>query len=99
MEKDFKYIELFEIYKNLLTERQREMFSSHYLYDLSLSEVAEPENMSRQNVYDTVKKVKLKLVEYENALHLREKFKEIIRVSDSIGDEKLSEKIREITGR
>lgn len=96
MEKDFVYIELFEIYKNLLTERQREMFESHYLYDLSLSEVAEPENMSRQSVYDAVKKVKQKLDEYESALGLRAKFGEANRLLQKAGSIELAEKVREI---
>lgn len=99
MEKDFLYVELFEIYKNLLTERQREMFSSIYLYDLSLSEVAEPENMSRQSVYDAVKKVKAKLVEYEKALGLRSKFADLINQAESVGDKEFIEKIREIIVR
>ena len=96
MEKDFLYVELFEIYKNLLTERQKEMFSSIYLYDLSLSEVAEPENMSRQSVYDAVKKVKAKLLEYENSLGLRKKFTEINAEVNKTNDKQLIEKIREI---
>ena len=33
-EKDLEFIELFEIYKGLLTDKQRELFSSHYLLDL-----------------------------------------------------------------
>ncbi len=96
MEKDFIYVELFEIYKNLLTDRQRQMFSSIYLYDLSLSEVAEPENMSRQSVYDAVKKVKNKLDEYEKALGLRQKFREINTQISQINDKEFIEKIREI---
>ena len=99
MEKDFLYVELFEIYKNLLTERQRQMFSSIYLYDLSLSEVAEPENMSRQSVYDAVKKVKLKLEEYEKALGLRSKFAEILKQVENTNEQEFIEKIREIIVR
>ena len=33
MEKDLRYVELFELYQGLLTEKQRETFSSHYCYD------------------------------------------------------------------
>ena len=68
MEKDLRYIELFEIYQGLLTDRQRELFSSHYYYDLSLSEIAEPEGNTRQSVYAAVKKVKEKLDEYEDII-------------------------------
>ena len=98
MEENVKYIELFEIYGNLLTERQKELFTSHYLLDLSLSEIAEPENLSRQSVYDAVKKVKAKLDEYENALKLSEKFTVIKAVLKKVGGETEKE-IIDILGR
>ena len=98
MEENVKYIELFEIYGNLLTERQKELFTSHYLLDLSLSEIAEPENLSRQSVYDAVKKVKTKLDEYENALKLSEKFTAIKAVLKKVGGETEKE-IIDILGR
>lgn len=98
MEENVKYIELFEIYGNLLTERQKELFTSHYLLDLSLSEIAEPENLSRQSVYDAVKKVKTKLDEYENALKLSEKFTAIKAVLKKVGGEAEKE-IIDILGR
>ena len=69
MEKDLRYVELFELYQGLLTDKQRETFSSHYYYDLSLSEIEEPDGNTRQSVYAAVKKVKEKLDEYENILH------------------------------
>lgn len=96
MEKDLEFIELFEIYKNLLTEKQRELFSSHYLYDLSLSEVAEEEGGSRQSVYDAVKKVKIKLSEYEKALKLRAKNQRLLELAKLTNDEKTAKGIREI---
>lgn len=98
MEENVKYIELFEIYGNLLTERQRELFTSHYLLDLSLSEIAEPENLSRQSVYDAVKKVKAKLDEYESALNLHEKFTAIKAAAKKAGGAAEKE-ITDILGR
>jgi len=73
MEKDFQLVELFEIYKGLLTERQREIFSEHYLYDLSFNEIAEPKGMTRQSVSGAIRTVKEKLVEFEANLHLGKK--------------------------
>lgn len=73
MEKDLTLTELFDLYSGLLTDRQRELFSSYYLYDLSLAEIAGPEGKTRQNVYEQVKKVKQKLIEYESILRLKEK--------------------------
>ena len=96
MEKDLEYIELFEIYKQLLTDKQRELFSSHYLFDLSLAEIAEQEGGSRQSVYDAVKKVKKKLVEYEKALKLREKNMLISTIALETKDEKTRKALMEI---
>ncbi len=96
MEKDLEYIELFEIYKELLTEKQRELFSSHYLFDLSLSEIAEQEGGSRQSVYNAVKKVKSKLDEYEKVLSLREKNKLLKEVIDTTNDENTRKALMEI---
>lgn len=101
MEKDFELIELFELYQGLLTDKQRELFSSYYLYDLSLSEIAEPFGTTRQSVYEGVKKVKKKLIELENILHLRQRNVELTSLANSLKDKnpEICEKILEIIGR
>lgn len=73
MEKDLRYISLFEIYGGLLTDKQREIFSAYYLLDLSLSEIADSDGGSRQSVHDLIKKVKAKLDEYEDKLKIYDK--------------------------
>ena len=98
MKKDFYYIDLYEIYKGLLTEKQSEMFYSHYLLDLSYAEIAETEGTMRQSVYDAIKKVKAKLDEYENLLRLKEKFDGLNEIAKEVGGE-VSNKITEIVGR
>ena len=100
MQKDFEFIELFEIYKGLLTERQRELFSSHYYYDLSLSEIAEPDGNTRQSVYAALKTVKEKLCEYEELLQIYKKNSELKAVAESlaVSDKKSSEQILSIIG-
>ena len=101
MEKDLSLTELFDIYGCLLTERQRELFESYYLYDLSLAEIAEPEGKTRQNVYAAVKSVKDKLREYENLLRLKEKSDELNAVAESLAvkDAAAAERIKEIIGK
>ncbi len=101
MEKDFELIELFEIYKDLLTARQKDLFTSHYLLDLSLQEIAEEEKTSRQSVFDAVKKVRGKLVEYENVLKIKAKNEQLIMVANSLKEreEKTSQTILDIIGR
>ena len=101
MEKDLRYIELFELYQGLLTDRQRELFRSHYYYDLSLSEIAEPDGNTRQSVYAAVKKVKEKLDEYESILNLHEKNRKLYSVAKTLSEtnEKISKEILDLIGR
>ena len=101
MEKDFRYVELFELYQGLLTERQREIFSCHYCLDLSLAEIAEPDGNTRQSVYAAIKTVKAKLDEYEKVLGLYQKNQKLIEISNKISsyDSDISQQILEIVGK
>lgn len=101
MEKDLRYIELFELYQGLLTERQREIFSCHYCLDLSLSEIAEPDGNTRQSVYAVVKKVKEKLDEYEEKLKINQKNQKLISLANDVlaQDKEISQQILDIVGR
>lgn len=75
---------LFEQYKNLLTDKQREIVSLYYEEDHSLGEISENLNVSRQGVYDTLKRSEKILKDYEEKLQLvykiqeQEKFVKII---------------------
>lgn len=62
--------QLFEQYKDLLTEKQREIVSLYYEEDYSLGEISENLNVSRQGVYDTLKRSEKTMKEYEQKLHL-----------------------------
>ena len=67
----FEYInELLPFYEELLTDRQREIVQYYYYEDLSLSEISEILKISRNAVYDTLKKVEKSLEEYESKLRL-----------------------------
>lgn len=75
------YNELFDYYGELLTEKQKEYFKFYYFDNLSLSEIAEENNVSRNAVSKTLKEVKEKLDSYESILKLysnKNKIKEII---------------------
>ena len=65
---------LFDYYGELLTERQRMCFDLRHNQDLSLAEIAQELNVSRQGVHDMVKRCNKILEEYESKLHLVEKF-------------------------
>ncbi|MBR2701548.1 MAG: HTH domain-containing protein [Erysipelotrichaceae bacterium] len=69
---DFDYINsLIPFYEKLLTERQQEIIKYYYYEDLSLTEIAENLNISRNAVYDTIKKTSTLLSNYEKQLHLK----------------------------
>lgn len=73
IDKKAYYAILFEYYKELLTSKQIETFICYYNEDYSLAEIAEEFNISRNAVWDTLKKVVILLEQYEEKLKLYEK--------------------------
>ena len=66
-----KFVEianLFEIYSSLLSEKQKEYLEDHFENDLSLSEIAKNNNVSRQAIYDNIKRGVALLHDYEDKL-------------------------------
>ena len=68
MDKKIEISMLWQIYGELLTEKQKEYIDYYYNEDLSLSEIAENEEITRQGVRDIIKKGEKKLFEYEEKL-------------------------------
>ena len=68
MEKKVEISMLLQIYGELLTEKQYKVMDYYYNEDLSLSEIAENEKITRQGVRDIIKKGEKKLFEYEEKL-------------------------------
>ena len=73
MPKELKFVLLLDCYGELLTIKQREYMELYYCEDLSLSEIAEHENISRQGVRDSIKRGEAELIRLEQALGLYEK--------------------------
>lgn len=67
---------LFDFYGELLKDHKKQIFEDYVLNDLSLSEIAEEQGISRQGVYDLVKRCSKELMGYENKLKLIEKFEQ-----------------------
>ena len=65
---------LYDFYGELLNDHQKHIYEQFVLEDLSLSEIAEDEGISRQGVHDLVKRCNKTLAGYEEKLHLVEKF-------------------------
>lgn len=73
MEKNVKISILLDIYGKMLTEKQYSLLDDYYNNDLSLSEIAENENITRQAVRDNLKKGENNLFEYEEKLGFMKK--------------------------
>ena len=74
MDERLRQAYLFDFYGEMLNEHQRQIYEDYILNDLSLSEIAGEEGISRQAVQDMVKRCSKKLEDYEAKLHLVEKF-------------------------
>ena len=74
MEKIVQQTILYDFYGKLLTEHQKSIYEDVILNDYSLSEIAEENGISRQGVHDLVKRCNKILKDYEDKLHLVEKF-------------------------
>lgn len=93
MEDIVYYSELYDLYKNLLTDKQKEYFEEYYFNNLSLSEISSDFDISRNAVSKQLAVIREKLDEYELKLKLYEKKNQII---NSLEDEKLKDKIIDI---
>lgn len=76
LEKTTRMNYLFDFYQSLLTPKQKSYMSLYYLDDFSLGEIAEEYQISRQAVYDNIKRTETMLEEYEEKLLLFQKFQE-----------------------
>ncbi|MCI8307460.1 MAG: DNA-binding protein [Lachnospiraceae bacterium] len=81
-----EYAMLFDFYGALLKDRNVEIFEDYMFNDMSLSEIADEQHMSRQGVRDTVIRSRKKLVTYEEKLGLVERFNTVKRQINSIID-------------
>ncbi len=94
MEKIVEQGFLYDFYGELLTEHQKKIYEDVVYNDYSLTEIAKENGISRQGVHDLVRRCNHILLEYENKLHLVERF---MRVKENVSQmEKLSENM-EIT--
>ncbi|CCI81007.1 YlxM family DNA-binding protein [Lactobacillus hominis] len=77
LEKNEKLGDLYAYYGPLLTKGQQSYFEDYYYNDLSLGEIADNHHVSRQAVYDNLKRSSKALENYEDKLHMRRDYKNI----------------------
>lgn len=88
-------IDLYDIYGSLLTDKQQKYFEDYYFNNLSLSEISENEDITRNAIHKHIKDACEKLNYYEEKLKINEKNKKILEISKKI-DKELQKKIEEI---
>lgn len=77
MAKNLEIALLFDFYGEMLTEKQRDVVELYYDDDLSLSEIAENEGITRQGVRDSIKRAETQLTDMEERLGLVKRFREM----------------------
>ena len=98
---------LCEIYGKLLTEKQLNILDNYYNLDLSLSEIAENEGITRQAVRDIIKKGENNLFEFEEKLGIMKKnmkqeekiasiLSELTKIQTKFTDEQIAEILEHI---
>ncbi len=94
LEKTTRMNFLFDFYQALLTDKQRSYMELYYLDDHSLGEIAESYSISRQAVYDNIRRTEAMLEEYEDKLQLFGKFQQrqevLKQLTNAIQDETTS---------
>lgn len=84
IEKNNRVNSLFEFYQPLLTKKQYEYMELYYGDDYSLGEIAEEFAVSRQAVYDNLKRTEKLLEVYEQKIHLLSDFEGRQKLADSL---------------
>lgn len=87
---------LYDVYKDLLTDKQKEYYESYYFDNLSLSEIAENFGVSRNAVFNQLKIIEEKLLEIESKLKLKEKQEKILKILEKKSNKELYEEVKRI---
>ncbi|MCR2804982.1 putative DNA-binding protein [Paenibacillus soyae] len=78
---------LFDFYESLLTEKQRTILTFYYHDDFSLGEIASEFGISRQAVYDNIRRAEAALESYEEKLSLLAKHERLVRFTEQLEQE------------
>ncbi len=96
MEKEIYLTILFDYYGELLTDKQQTYFKNYYFDNLSLAEISENLNVSRNAIHKELKFISEKLEFYEEHLHLYQKDKKLESLIEKITDEDLKKEFNSL---
>ena len=87
---------LYDYYSELFSEIQKKYFEAYYFDNLSLSEISENEDKSRNAIHKSIKNVVNKLFEYEDKLRLYERDNKLKKIIEEIDNEKIKKELEEL---
>lgn len=88
LDKKIEVMELYDIYQELLTKKQREYVEAYYYEDMSITEISDEFEVSRNAIHDQIKRSVSKLYDIETSINIRRK---------SINRQIIIEKIKSIS--
>lgn len=91
-ERDY-LMDLYDIYKDLLTDKQRKYFQNYYFEDLTLQEASDELNVSKQIISKTILQVTNKLKKYESTLHLNKIYNVLTVIRETTTDENIKKEL------
>ena len=77
-------LSLYELYKNLLSQKERSYFEYYYFEDYSLQEISDNQGVSRAYVSKLINSIENKLIKYEDALNLNERNNKIRKIVEDL---------------
>lgn len=89
LEKTEKFNHHLDQYEQLLTDKQRQVAFDYYQEDLSLQEIADNQEVSKNAIYDTLKRTEALLLDYENKLKLVQKDERLNQLFNQLSDLKI----------
>ena len=92
----FYLIDLYDIYGELLTDKQQAYFEDYYFDNLSLQEISENYSVSRNAIHNSLESTKNKLELFENKLRIYEKNKKIKDIVTKITDERIKKELEKL---
>ena len=96
MDKYFYLNELFDMYQDLLTDKQQMYFKDYYFDNLSYGDIGEKYDISRNAVFHQLKLIEEKLVYYEEKLNLLAKKRQIDDIINIVNDKRIKEALKNI---
>lgn len=88
--------DLYDLYGDLFTDKQKMYFEDYYFRDLSLGEMADNYGVSRNAIFKQIRIVTDKLKYYDDKLHLYNKRKKIEEIIHNTNDNDLIEKLEKL---